>query len=87
MIRLLILWALVYFGYRAIKAIMFGPSIGHQYRRPLNQEQPVIDVMIQDPVCGVYFPKKNGIELKRKGQKILFCSEECKQKYADKYGS
>jgi len=87
MIRLIILWALIYFGYRAIKSIMFG-AIAQQKREPLqkNYSQPpsVIDVMIEDPECGVYFPKKNGVRANINGKEIFFCSNECKQKFLEK---
>ncbi|ETR69953.1 MAG: TRASH domain-containing protein [Candidatus Magnetoglobus multicellularis str. Araruama] len=86
-LRLIILWAIVYFGYRAIKTIMFG-AITHQHRDHLQKpgNQNVIDVMIQDPVCGVYFPKKEGVRATNsKGQEIFFCSETCKKKFLENY--
>ncbi|MBF0453070.1 MAG: hypothetical protein HQK75_20385 [Candidatus Magnetomorum sp.] len=86
-LRLIILWAIVYFGYRAIKSIMFD-SIAHQQRESLHRNQghqtPVIDTMIEDPECGVYFPKKNGVRAKINGNDILFCSNDCKKKYIEK---
>ena len=85
-LRLLILWAIVYFGYRAIKAIMFG-AISHEQREHLqnNKKQTVIDEMVQDPICGVYFPRKDGFRAKIKGQELLFCSKACKEKFLKKY--
>jgi YHS domain-containing protein len=85
-LRLLIFWAILYFGYRAIKSIMFG-AITHQHREPLqnNRQQTVIDEMVQDPICGVYFPRKDGIRAKMNGQEILFCSKACKDKFLEQY--
>jgi len=83
-LRLLIFWALLYFGYRAIKTIMFG-ALTHQHREPLHnhKQQTVIDEMVQDPICGVYFPRKDGVRATIKGQELLFCSKKCKDKFLE----
>jgi len=83
-LRLLIFWALLYFGYRAIKTIMFG-ALTHQHREPLHnhKQQTVIDEMVQDPICGVYFPRKDGVRAIIKGQEFLFCSKKCKDKFLE----
>ncbi|KPA12264.1 TRASH domain-containing protein [Candidatus Magnetomorum sp. HK-1] len=84
-LRLLILWGLVYFGYRAIKSIMYG-SLSYQQRESLHQQSvktKVVDTMIQDPVCGVYFPKKDGVKAKINGKEIIFCSNDCKNKFKE----
>jgi hypothetical protein len=39
------------------------------------------DLMIKDPQCGVYFPRRDGIALKSGGEDLLFCSPECRDKY------
>jgi YHS domain-containing protein len=38
-------------------------------------------MMIQDPVCGIYFPQKSGFPLDADGKTIYFCSAECREKY------
>jgi YHS domain-containing protein len=65
---------------------MFG-AISHQQRDHLknNTKQSVIDEMVQDPICGVYFPRNDGIRAKVKGQELLFCSKACKDKYLEQY--
>jgi len=86
MIRLLILWIVIYFGYRAIKSIMIG-AIAQQKRDSLQQNQnneQVIDIMVEDPECGVYFPQKNGVRAKLNGMEFFFCSNECKEKFLKK---
>jgi len=85
-LRLLILWGILYFGYRAIKSIMFG-AIAHQQSEPLqhNKQQTVIDEMVQDPNCGVYFPRKEGVRARIKGEELLFCSKACKEKFLKHY--
>ena len=41
------------------------------------------DVMIKDPVCKVYFPKRDGVHLKTDGQDLYFCSSGCRDKFID----
>jgi YHS domain-containing protein len=64
---------------------MFG-ALSHQHREPLNnnRQQAVIDEMVQDPVCGVYFPRKDGIRAEINGQELLFCSKVCKDKFLER---
>ncbi len=38
----------------------------------------VDDVMIKDPFCGVYFPQRQGFELKVNNDMVYFCSEKCR---------
>lgn len=78
--KLLVLLVVGYFCYRAIKNWMMAnaPSTDKVSSTPAGE---IDDVMIQDPVCGVYFPKGNGIELQYEGQNLLFCSQECKTKF------
>jgi YHS domain-containing protein len=37
--------------------------------------------MIKDPVCDVYFPKKDGVSLNYGGKEMYFCSIECRDKF------
>ena len=79
--KLLILLALGYFCYRAIKNwMMTGPPspAGKVSSASVGE---IDDVMIQDPVCGVYFPKRNSVELHYRGEELFFCSQECKAKF------
>jgi YHS domain-containing protein len=39
------------------------------------------DVMIKDPYCEAYFPKRNAVHLNVKGNDLYFCSKECRDKY------
>ena len=39
------------------------------------------DVMIKDPYCEVYFPRRSGIHLRHDGQDLYFCSAECRDKF------
>ena len=78
--RVLLLLAIIYIGYRYFKSWMasyaetrqagFGKSV-----------QKVDDIMIKDPFCGAYFPKRDGIHGRFDGKDLFFCSKECREKY------
>ena len=78
--KILILLVVGYFCYRVIKNWMMtgSPSTDKVSSASVGE---IDDVMIQDPVCGVYFQKGNSIGLPYKGEELFFCSQECKQKF------
>ena len=80
--RLLIFLALLYLGYRALKSWMTSTSSSKTatYDKPAGE---IDDVMVKDPFCEVYFPKRNGIQLVIEGQELFFCSTECRDKYIE----
>ena len=57
---------------------MGGQPREHVSTSPTEQ---IDDVMIQDPVCGVYFAKENAIRETIDGQELYFCSSDCRDKY------
>ena len=78
--KLLILLVVGYLCYRAMKNwIMKGSSFREKVSSASVRE--IDDVMIKDPVCGVYFPKGNGVNLHFKGEELFFCSQECKANF------
>ena len=80
--RLLILIILVYFGYRLFrKWVLPG-----QASEPLEEDQslnPVDDVMVKDPFCEAYFPKRKGIPGVIRGKTYYFCSTACRDKFVE----
>ncbi|MBA3030983.1 MAG: YHS domain-containing protein [Desulfobacteraceae bacterium] len=79
-LRILVYSFIFYMVYRILKSLVGKNSqkgnAGYDYGRPEPE-----NVLIKDPVCGVYFPKKDGISLREKGKEIYFCSQECKDKH------
>ena len=80
MMKLLIWAVIVYLLYRAIRNSIRigGPAGPGAFSKPPEQ---VDDLMVKDPCCGVYFPRKDGHHLRLKGENLLFCSPECRDKY------
>ena len=82
--KLLILIAIVYLAYRAGRAWIVktlqtppGPSAGRR--------ADIDDVMIQDPVCGIHFPRREGVALEHGGKTLLFCSTVCRDRYIEEH--
>lgn len=80
-VRLLIWGLLAWLVYRAAKS-WFGGSGNRRVRTSYRPPQRVDDVMVQDPQCGVYFARKDGVTLTLDGQEIRFCSEKCRDRFA-----
>ena len=80
MIRFIILAVVAYVFYRALKSWMF-PSPDSAKSVSGQDIGKIDDVMIKDPFCEAYFPKRNAVHLNYGGQDLYFCSAECKDKY------
>lgn len=83
--RLLIFIGLVYLCYRVLKSRLFpGASTGNKVFR--HNVRNIDDVMVKDPYCGVYFPRRDGVPLKVDGKDLYFCSNECRDKFIASQG-
>jgi len=78
-IRLIIFGALIYLAWRFLRtALGKGPANIPQGRQPAGQ---IDDVMVQDPQCQVYFPRREGFAAEVDGQTLYFCSEKCRDEF------
>ena len=80
--KLLLLIIIAYLVYRAGKSWVMRnlqASGGNGSRNP-----SIDDVMVQDPVCGIYFPQREGVELRHGGQTFMFCSAACRERFLEK---
>ena len=80
MIRIIILAVVGYVFYRALKSWMFPAPDASNTVADKNIGK-IDDVMIKDPYCEAYFPKRNAVHLNYDGQDLYFCSAACKDKY------
>lgn len=78
--RLLILIALIYLAYRALRS-WFHNTMSLHPPAGASGDRAIDDEMIKDPMCNVYFPKRDGLRLHIDGQDIYFCSEQCRDKF------
>ena len=80
MIKFLILLAVGYLLYRSMKTWMFPPS-GPKKNVSSRTGTQIDDVMIKDPLCEAYFPRRKAVHLKLNGNDLYFCSTACRDKY------
>ena len=78
--RLLIYVVLAVVLYRAAKS-WFDRSRYDDRRRSMRSHEQVDDVMIQDPVCGAYFPQGKAVAWNGPDQTLFFCSTQCRDHY------
>jgi YHS domain-containing protein len=78
MIRFLILLGIGYFGYKLVKNWVSDNMSKIVTTHSANQ---IDDIMVKDPYCQVYFPKREGFHLKVDGEDLYFCSEECRDNF------
>ena len=81
--RLLLLIALGYLVYRVGKAWLLKNLL--QPRHGAGGPANVDDVMVQDPVCGIHFPRREGVALEHGGKTLLFCSEACRDRFIEEH--
>ncbi|MGA6927510.1 MAG: hypothetical protein WBY88_17610 [Desulfosarcina sp.] len=77
--KLLLLIIVVYLAYRAGKSWLI-----RNLQAPGQAGSPKVridDVMIKDPVCGIFFPRREGVELRHRGHVYLFCSTACRDRF------
>ncbi|WP_319526096.1 YHS domain-containing protein [uncultured Desulfosarcina sp.] len=82
--RVLLLIVIVYLTYRAVKSWVLRNLQVPGQNAPHNPK--IDDVMVKDPVCGVYFPRGEGVALRHKGQEYIFCSEACRDRFLEENG-
>ena len=80
MIKFLILFGVGYLLYRSMRSWMF-PANGSRKNVSGQAADQIDDVMIKDPYCEAYFPKRNAVHLNLGGNDLYFCSPECRDKY------
>ncbi|MDP2646247.1 MAG: hypothetical protein Q8P24_15010 [Desulfobacterales bacterium] len=78
--RLILIIALIYLGYRVLKFWILSAALTGKTQAG-NQRELIDDVMVKDPFCGAYFPERNGVNLRKGGEELLFCSTGCRDKY------
>ena len=80
MIKFLILLGVGYLLYRSVKSLMF-PDGSPKKNVPGRGPGQIDDVMLKDPYCQAYFPRRDAVHLKLSGSDLYFCSEECRDQY------
>ena len=80
MIKLLIMLCVGYLLYRSMKNWMFpGARSKKNVTNPAGRQ--IDDVMIKDPFCEAYFPRRDAVHLNLNGNDYYFCSKDCRDQY------
>ena len=80
MTKILILVIIGYLCYRAMNNWMAKSAASRKGVSP-GAVGEIDDIMVKDPSCGIYFPKKDGVHLRHEGEDLYFCSEACKEAF------
>ncbi len=81
--KLLVIIIILYLAYRALKyRLHINMTPKSKYSK--GSERQIDDIMVKDPMCEVYFPKRSGIPLTIDGKTFYFCSNDCKEKFMSK---
>jgi YHS domain-containing protein len=82
MFRLLLGLGLGYLGYVIIKQVAGSLGLWPQAPKPVAKNQnPEPDVLVQDPVCKTFIPRREALKLDRDGATYFFCSEGCLKRF------
>ena len=81
LIRTLIYALLVWVIYRIVQSRRQHGDVAR--RHGTGASAPADDVMVQDPVCGAYFPRSQAVRAEGQAESLLFCSPECRDRYLD----
>jgi len=79
MSRLLLGLILGYLGYWVIKKVAGSLGLWPRTSKPQNDREP--DVLVQDPVCKTFIPRREALMITRDGQTYFFCSEGCLKRF------
>ena len=79
MLRLIVIALIAYLAWRFGRRWL---AAGRSSRRvDGNKVDRIDDVMVKDPECGSYFPRRDGVPLRRGDRELLFCSPDCRDKF------
>lgn len=86
MIRFVILAVLLYIAYLFIFTKRKKRAQQDNNQPNEQQERPIEDVLLEDPVCHALVPKRQAVHLQHNGEMIYFCSEECCSRFLSQQG-
>jgi uncharacterized protein len=70
---------LAFVVFRVYRKIKESVSLERQAPSSPKIEEP--DILVQDPVCGTFVPRKEALKMVKNGQEHFFCSEGCLKRF------
>jgi YHS domain-containing protein len=83
MVKLFIFALFIYVIYRLLTGGRKKKSVGTERRNAAQSELPAADLLVEDPVCHIYIPKRQAIVLHDTKTPVYFCSEQCRKIYSE----
>ena len=80
MIKLLIFFAIGYFILKTVKGV-FGHAAQTRMGSGVKQRTEIDDLMVKDPHCQIYIPKREAVLVEQNGERLYFCSDKCRDAY------
>ena len=69
-----------YLIYLVVKKVAQSLGLWPQAPRPLSKDREP-DVLVQDPVCQTFIPRKEALKAEKDGKVYFFCSEGCLKRF------
>jgi YHS domain-containing protein len=80
MFRILLYFGIGYLAYAIIKQVATSLGLWPQAPKPLGKNQEP-DVLVQDPVCKTFIPRREALRAEKDGVTYFFCSEGCLKRF------
>jgi len=80
MFRFLLYLGLGYMAYLIIKPVARSLGLWPQAPRPVEKDQEP-DLLVQDPVCKTFIPRREALRAEKGGTTYFFCSEGCLKRF------
>lgn len=77
--RLLLGLALGYVAFQVIRKVSQSLGRGGRPEKVSRSREP--DLLVQDPVCKTFIPRKEALKLEKDGKDYFFCSEGCLKRF------
>ena len=74
-----------YLVYWVVKKVSTSLGLWPQTPRSGGKREP--DVLVQDPVCQTFIPRKEALKAEKDGKVYFFCSEGCLKRFQSGAGS
>jgi YHS domain-containing protein len=80
MFKFLLYLGLGYMVYLIIKPLARSLGLWPQAPRPVERNQGP-DLLVQDPVCKTFIPRREALRAEKGGTTYFFCSEGCLKRF------
>jgi YHS domain-containing protein len=80
MFKTLFYLGLGYLGYVIVKQVATSLGLWPQAPKPVEKTQGP-DVLVQDPVCKTFIPRREALKAEKDGVTYFFCSEGCLKRF------